>query len=206
MNGEKIPVVENNEHLGQIVSGIDQEQKNIDFRINKARKALYSLLGPCFNTKCQLNFKLKMHLYRTFICPVLCAGLSTFVITDRLMESLNLFHRKCLKGILCVSKRCPTPGVHFILSEPPIEVQIHREVFNLFYTVWTNPQTKLFEIISYILANLNDKSHTWCKYLTNLCQQYGIRKPSELIKESPPTKSSYKKNIENTILAFHEKE
>ena len=48
MYDQKVSVVEDNDHLGQIVSGVDQEQKNIDHRIVKGRNALYSLLGPAF--------------------------------------------------------------------------------------------------------------------------------------------------------------
>ena len=54
MNGMQIEVVENNDHLGQIVSGTRQEEKNVDQRISKSRKALFSLLGPAFNYLAQL--------------------------------------------------------------------------------------------------------------------------------------------------------
>ena len=41
MDSETVKVVENNEHLGQIVSGQRQEEKNIDQSISKGRKSLY---------------------------------------------------------------------------------------------------------------------------------------------------------------------
>ena len=52
MNGEIIPVIENNEHLGQIVSGIDQVQKNIDLRIKEEKHySLYLALASTQNVK-----------------------------------------------------------------------------------------------------------------------------------------------------------
>ena len=48
LNGDQIKVTVDNEHLGQIVSGKDQEQKNVDLKLSKARGALFSLLGPAF--------------------------------------------------------------------------------------------------------------------------------------------------------------
>ena len=48
MDSEKVKVVENNEHLGQIVSGDNQIQKNIDLRLNKGRTSLFGLLGSGF--------------------------------------------------------------------------------------------------------------------------------------------------------------
>ena len=66
MDGQSVNVVEDNEHLGQVVSGINQYQKNIDLRLNKARKSMFSLLGPCFAYKNKLSPKVKLHIYKTF--------------------------------------------------------------------------------------------------------------------------------------------
>ena len=71
MDGEVVQVVENNEHLGQIISNKSQEMKNVDLRLEKGRKSLYSLLGSGFSFKSFLSPVLKLHLYRTFTCPVI---------------------------------------------------------------------------------------------------------------------------------------
>ena len=52
MGGQPVDVIENNDHLGQIVSGIRQEEKIVDLRVGKARNALFALLGPAFSLKC----------------------------------------------------------------------------------------------------------------------------------------------------------
>ena len=52
-------MVENNDHLGQIVSGIDQESKNIDGSLQKGRNSLFGMLGPAFAFKCMMNPKFK---------------------------------------------------------------------------------------------------------------------------------------------------
>ena len=44
LNGEKLKVTEDNEHLGLIVSGTNEEIKNTDKNINSARKILFNLL------------------------------------------------------------------------------------------------------------------------------------------------------------------
>ena len=49
IENEPVEVVENNDHLGLIVSGEREEEKNIDERIKKGRKSLFSLLGPAFS-------------------------------------------------------------------------------------------------------------------------------------------------------------
>ena len=80
MNGDSIDVVENNEHLGQIVSGCRQEEKNIELRIRKSQNSLFALIGPAFSFKYLLSPVLKLHLYRTFVFPVLRSGLSSLVV------------------------------------------------------------------------------------------------------------------------------
>ena len=47
MDGERVEVVENNEHLGQIISDVQQEQKNVELRLRKGRGSLFNLLGSC---------------------------------------------------------------------------------------------------------------------------------------------------------------
>ena len=83
--GQPVEVVENNEHLGQIVSGSRQEEKNVDLRIKKSRNIRFALLGPAFSFKCLLSPLVKLHLYRTFVFPLLRSELSSLVIKNTLI-------------------------------------------------------------------------------------------------------------------------
>merc|ERR1712129_452303 len=104
MGGEKVNVVENNDHLGQIVSRSRQEMKNVDMRITKGRNNLFGLLGTAFAFKCMMCPLEKLHLYRTYTCLILRSGLSSFPLRTHQMSPLAVFHRKCLKGFLHLSK------------------------------------------------------------------------------------------------------
>ena len=63
---EHIRLTEDNEHLGQVVSGTNQIEKNIDLRLTKGRGSLFKLLGHAFAYKCLLSPVVKLHLFRTF--------------------------------------------------------------------------------------------------------------------------------------------
>ena len=56
-----------NENLGQIVGGVDQESKKVDVRISKGRNALFSLLAAAFQTKCLISPVVKYHIFKTYI-------------------------------------------------------------------------------------------------------------------------------------------
>ena len=185
---ETIQVTEDNDHLGQVVSGTDQEQKNVDLRIAKARNALYGLMGPAFQHKSLLSPKLKCHLFRTYISPVLRSGLSSFVIRSTQMQSLTIFHRKVLRGILKLSKSSNVPALYFLLGEIPIEGQYHKDIFALFYNVWTNPETKIYQVVKFLIENSAPNSRTWSSYVKNLASKYDLEDPTEWIKQDPPSK------------------
>ena len=78
LDNTKVKVTEDNDHLGQIVSGVNQEQKNVDLRFSKGRNNIFGLLGPVFSFKCILSPLVKIHLFRTCTCPILRSGLSSF--------------------------------------------------------------------------------------------------------------------------------
>ena len=127
MYGERVKVVTDNDHLGQVVSRIDQQQKNIGVRIKKTRNYLFSLLGPAFSYKCHVSPIVKLHLFRTFMCPILRSGLSSFALRKSKIDELSLF------SFLKFSKSAATPAVHFLLSELPVEGK-YIEICFLFST------------------------------------------------------------------------
>ena len=49
MDGETVDVADENEHLGLVVTGFHEEQRNIEENISRGRRSLYSLLGPAFS-------------------------------------------------------------------------------------------------------------------------------------------------------------
>ena len=50
LNGERVRVVDTNEHLGLVVSGLDEEQKNVDANLVKCRNSLFAMLDPHMHT------------------------------------------------------------------------------------------------------------------------------------------------------------
>ena len=205
LDGQQVQVTENNDHLGQIVSGTNQEQKNVDLRIDKARKSLFGLGGPAFAWKCLLSPTVKIHLFRTFTCPILRSGLSSFSLKTTTLHPLTIFHRKTLRGILNLSKSSNIPALYFLLGELPMEGKIHRDIFSLFFSVWSNPDSKIHQIVKYLLENSADNSRTWSVHIKFLSKKYGLAEPLKCLKFDPPPKSQYKEDVHTKICAFFEK-
>ena len=113
LDNQKVKVTEDNDHLGQIVSGLRQEEKNVDLRISKGRNNIFGLLGPAFSFKCLLSPLVKIHFFRTYTCPILRSGLSSFSLRTGALQPLSIFHRKTMRGILNLSKTSNVPALHF---------------------------------------------------------------------------------------------
>ena len=148
----------------------------------------------------------KVHLYRLFTCPIVRSGLASLVLRPTHLQPLTAFHRKTLRSFLSLSQRSPIPAMYFLLSELPIEARIHRDMFSLFYSVWINPETKVHQLVRYLLENMESNSRTWSIHLSNIAEMYGITSPLVLIKQAPPSKESFSEYVMTKITAFHEAE
>jgi hypothetical protein len=169
-------------------------KKNVDLRLKKGRGSLFSLLGPAFSYRCLLSPVVKLHLYRTFTCPILRSGLSSFTLRQNSLQPIIIFQRKSLRAILKLSKCSSIPALHFLTGELPIEGKIHRDVFSLFFSTWSNPDTKIHEIVKYLLKESTENSRTWSIFIKQLSVMYGL---TTLFNASSltPHRSQYSKNM-----------
>ena len=205
LNKERIEVVDSNDHLGLVVSGWDEEQKNLDQSITKCRLSLFALLGPVFNFRCKISPVVQLHLWHTYNLPVLITGLNALPIRPSHMKSLTIFHHKILRGLLRLSPSSPVPGLYFLLGELPLECRLHYLVLSLFHNIWVNPQSRIYQITQYVLKMSDLTSTTWANHVRLLCMQYAIPDPLTLLQQVPPTKSEWKALTRTKITVYAEK-
>ena len=108
--GEKLKVSEDNDHLGLIVSGLNEEIKNVDKNIQSARDTLFGFLGNIFSYKCKLSKTVQYHTWTLFIKQVL------------------RFHHKILRAILKLSSYSPEAALYILLGELHIEASLHLDI------------------------------------------------------------------------------
>ena len=111
-----------------------------------------------------------------------------------------------MKSFLRLRNDAPTPALHFLLSEPPVECKHHFDIFALFYSVWANPQTKIYKIIKHLLQISTSNSKTWAAHIRYLSKLYQMEDPLSCLEREAPTKISYKSYYKTKNLTFHEKE
>ena len=103
-----------------------------------------------------------------------------------------------------LSVSAPTPSIHFLTGELPVEGKLHKDVFSLFYTIWSNPDTKIYEIVKYLLQTSCENSRTWAAHVRHLSQRYGLEDPLTCLRRDPPSKSDYKELVSTKITVYFE--
>ena len=192
--------------IGLIVSGLNEEEKNFDAKIKKARGSLYSFLGPIYSSKSLLSPRLQLHIYRTYICPIARSGLAAMSLREKHLTPLMIFQRKILRAFLHLSEKSPNPALYFLTGELPINAMVHKDVFSLFHNVWSNPNTKVFEIVKYLLHNAPLNSNTWSSHVKSLAFEYEIEDPTSMITKKPSNKAVFKEYINSKITSSCEKQ
>ena len=206
LNGDTIDVVDTNEHLGLLVSGQHEEQKNVDKKLQLCRNSLFGLLGAGFAYKCMISPTVQLHLWRTYSLPVLLSGLCTLPLRPSNMKSLTIFQNKVHRGFLKLSQSSPVPCLYFLLSELPIEARIHISTLNTFHTILSHPDTTVHKIIKYVLRMCESNSTTWSHHIKILSEKYDLPCPLLLLEEKITiNKESWKLLVKTNITAFHER-
>ena len=85
-----------------------------------------------------------------------------------------------------------------------MEGKLHRDVFSLFFSVWSNPDSKIYQAVKYLLSAIPENSHTWCAHVKILSQKYEMWDPVDCLKRDPPSKSEYREYVLTKITAYYE--
>ena len=102
-----------------------------------------------------------------------------------------------------LSDSSPVPGLYFLSGELPVEGKLHMDLLSLFYTILINPQTKVFEMVKYILMMSDSKSTTWSAHVRIVCLMYGLPDPLSMMSSTPPKKSEWRMLTKTRITVFY---
>ena len=137
MGNITMPEVEQATHLGIIRTTTMKHniQTNVDENITKARRSAYSLFGCGFHGHNGLDPESLLHIFKTYITPVLLYGMELLLPFSKPLEQLELFQKRILKQMLSLPMSCPDPAVYILTGILPIEAQIHIKTLTFFNNI-----------------------------------------------------------------------
>ena len=79
-------------------------------------------------------------------------------------------------------------------------------MFSLFLSVWSNPDTKINEIVKYLLSTSPDNSRTWAANMRHVFKMYNLEDPLTYLQRDHPSKTEFKELVLTKVTVFHEQE
>ena len=87
-----------------------------------------------------------------------------------------------------------------------MEAMLHIDVMSLSWSIWANPQAKVYAIVQYLLTTADDKSLTWSVHLRLIFRKYNLLDPLTLLQSNVWPKTKWKTYSKTLITASHEKQ
>jgi hypothetical protein len=116
---------------------------NVEANIKKSRRSAYGLFGRGFHGNNGLDPATLIHLFNTYITPVLMYGMELIIPKTTALEQLERYQTKLLKQVLSLPPNTPDPAVYLLSGTLPVEAQLHIRALNFFNNI-CNQEEKSF--------------------------------------------------------------
>ena len=196
INGKELPIVEELVHLGLTHNRNSSVLPTIENRISTANRTLYALMGPGLHGTNGLPPEISLHLYNVYVIPRALYGLEVLTLTDTILKSMELFHRKSPCSLLGLPGRTATAGLYILTGSLPIKFYVHTSTLGFLWTLLNTEITR--EIILRQYATKRSSSASWVVYISKLLSKYNLPSIIDIYIDFPD-KEQWRKSIQKAI-------
>ena len=193
INGNELPIVEELVHLGLTHNRNSSVLPTIENRISTANRTLYVLMGPGLHGTNGLPPEISLHLYNVYVIPRALYGLEVLTLTDTILKSMELFHRKSLRSLLGLPERTATAGLYILTGSLPIKFYVHTSTLGFLWTLLNTEVTR--EIILRQYATKSSSSASWVVYSSKLLSKYNLPSIIDIYIDFPD-KEQWRKSVQ----------
>jgi hypothetical protein len=135
---------------------------NVDENITKSRRSAYSLFGSGFHGTNGLDLESLLHIYKTYVLPILLYGMELLLPSSKPLEQLEMFQKRMIKQLFSLPTRCPDPVVYILTGILPIEAQIHLKALVFFNNVCHQDESSIEKKLAVRQLTVKaDSSNSW---------------------------------------------
>ena len=196
-----MPNVEKAVHLGVIRTSSAKQnvEENVQENITKARRSAYALFGCGFHGENGLDPETTIHLFKTYITPVLMYGMELLTPRDAQLDSLEKFQKKMVKQLLSLPMNTPDPAVYILSGLLPIEAQLHTKVLTFYNNICQQSEESLEKRLARRQLHVKStNSSSWFIDVQRIILKYNLGDAREWLDDK--TKKTKKNNsIKNEI-------
>lgn len=198
-----MPNVKQAIHLGIIRTNTlaDNMTVNVEENIKKSRRSAYGLFGGGFHGNNGLDPETLIHLFNTYITPVLMYGMELIIPKTTALEQLERYQKKLLKQLLSLPPNTPDPAVYLLSGTLPVEAQLHIRALNFFNNICNQEEKSIEKLLArQQLRTKTINSNSWFIEIKKMLIKYNLQDP-EYYLDNPMTKrlwiTSIKREIQN---------
>lgn len=188
-------------HLGVVRS--DDPSSNTPAllsRIAAHQKAFFSTLSLGLSKNHRTSPATALKIESVFCSPILFSGLSTLLLKNSEIETLNSYSRKILRQIMKLHKTTSVPALHLLSGSLPAEARLHLHQFSLLRMVsYLGDSDPLYRIAVHSLTY--KVTFSWFRRLVKTAIMYQLPHPLWILLV-PPSKLSYKQLVYVQITKF----
>ena len=116
------------------------------------------------------------------------SGLNALVLDKPAISELAQYEKELLRALFKCRDKATVKPLYKILGIEPIEINLKLHVLTLFHNLWTMKENEAFTICKMILEK-ECKGPYWINLVKQICTEYEIGDPLELLKMDPPKKT-----------------
>ena len=193
-------------HIGLTRTAVNNNQKAIANRIQKARRTSYSLMGAGLHGLNGTGPMVALLQYQTYVLPALLYGLEVLVLRDSETEQLELYHRKNLRLIQHLPQSTAKCALYLLSGQLPVEAQLHIKTLTLYRNIVDSqnespPSQYIKSIVVRQLAVKEDDAPSWVVLVKKLLRKYHLPSAFKLL-ENTPTKKHWRVTIREAVQNF----
>ena len=190
IDGTLVRFADEAEHVG-IIRSRQGNMINIVKRISAHKKALLGVGAAGITRTCRTNPAASIRIHNLYALPVLFSGLASLVISKTELNPLNNHLKNTLQSLQRLHQSTPRAVVFLLGGSLPAEAILHCRQLSLFLMVCYNPNDLLNKHAQHILTKCKPSSRSWFFQVRNICTQYGLPDPIDLLRV-PPSKTVFK--------------
>ena len=142
-----------------------------------------------------------LRVNQLYAVPVLLSGLASLVLSDAELKVLDTHFKNTVQSLQRLHQNTPR-GVIFLLGGClPGKAVLHMRQFSLFSMVCHLPNNPLNSHGKHTLATAPPSAKSWFHQIRDLCTQYGLPHPLQLL-NSPVAKQHFKSEVKEKIQKY----
>ena len=203
IRGSPVKICTELEHVG-VIRNTSGNMPHIVERIAKHKNALAAVLFTGAARSHRGNPAASLRVHELYCTPVLLCGLATLVLSKAEIAVLDQHYTTTVQRLQRLHDKTPKAVVHLLAGCVPFKALLHMRQLSLFLMICYLPGNPLHLHAKHVLTLSAPSSQSWFLQVRDICQDYNLPHPLELL-SSTPQKPIFKKLIKLKILEYWHK-